>query len=123
MADLQFSRDEVAALAGKIGELEARFSPKERALLLAIFAAAAASAEPATRNHGALLTGAEIRRQESGPGDGEPDSGADEREELGDLQRQLLNAYIPGNSFDSLGGGIVATIKIIPGDTNGGNGP
>ena len=94
------------------------------ALLLAIFAAAAASAEPATRNHGALLTGAEIRQQESGRGDGEPDSGDDEREELGDLQRQLLNAYIPGNSFDSVGGiGIVSTIKIIPGETNGGNGP
>ena len=68
MADLQFSRDEVAALAGKIGELETRLSPKERALLLAIFAAAAASVEPATRNHEALLTGAEIRQQESGPG-------------------------------------------------------
>jgi hypothetical protein len=121
MANLQFSRDEVAALAGKIGELEARLSPKERALLLAIFAAAAASAEPATRNHEALLTGAEIRQPESGHDD-EPDSGDDEREELGDLQRQLLNAYIPGNSFDSLGG-IVATIKIIPGDANGGNGP
>jgi hypothetical protein len=121
MADLQFSRDEVAALAGKIGELDTRLSQKERVLLLAIFAAAAASVEPATRNHGALLAGAEIRQQESWPGDGDPDSGDDEREELGDLQRQLLNAYIPGNSFDSLGP--IVMVKIIPGDTNGGNGP
>ena len=46
-----------------------------------------------------------------------------EREELGDLQRQLLNAYIPGNSFDSLGPHCSSKVKIIPGETNGGNGP
>ncbi len=102
MADQRFSRREIAELARKIGEL--RLSENERTLLLAIFAAAADSAVR-TPGGEARLAEAEVQ--------GEPESG-----ELGDLQRQLLNAYIPGNSFDSLGG--VAMYKIIPGDDGNG---
>jgi hypothetical protein len=104
MAHLQFSTDEIAELARKIGELAGELSGKERTLLLAIFAAAAGSAKPAGAGE-ARLPEAEIRHEEEA--------------ELGDLQSQLLNAYIPGNSLDSLGG--IVMYKIIPGDANGGN--
>lgn len=103
MADQHFSRLEVAELARKIGEL--RLSENERTLLLAIFAAAAGSAE--------RMPGGEARLAEAEIRHGEPESG-----ELGDLQSQLLNAYIPGNSFDSLRG--IVMYKIIPGDDGNG---
>ena len=102
MAGLYFSREEIRGLAGKVARIGDLLSPKERTLLLAIFAAAAASAEPAAGNHEPSLRTPEVPREEGQPGMGERGSG-DEQAELGDLQTQLLNAYIPGNSFDSPG--------------------
>ncbi len=122
MAGVYFSREEIRGLAGKVARIGDLLSPKERTLLLAIFAAAAASAEPAAGDHGPSLPIPEVPRQEGEPGTGEQGSGDDEETELGDLQTQLLNAYIPGNSFDSPGRYSVFS-KIHPADTEGGYGP
>ena len=117
MAGLYFSREEIRGLAGKVARIGDLLSPKERTLLLAIFAAAAASADPAAGDHGPSLRTPEVSREEGTSG-----SGGNEQAELGDLQTQLLNAYIPGNSFDSPGRYNVFS-KIHPADTEGGNGP
>lgn len=117
MAGLYFSREEIRALAGKVGRISDQLSPQERALLVAIFAAAAASAEPAAPGHDPSLRIPEVLGEE-----GEQGSGDDEQAELGDLQAQLLTAYIPGTSFDSRSG-INVFSKIHPGDVDGGNGP
>ena len=122
MAGLYFSREEIRGLAGKVAQIGDLLSPKERTLLLAIFAAAAASAEPAAGDHGPSLRLPEVPPEEEEPGTGEPGFEDDEETELGDLQTQLLNAYIPGNSFDSPGRYNVFS-KIHPSDTDGGYGP
>jgi len=121
MAGLYFSREEITGLAEKVARIGDLLSPKERTLLLAIFAAAAASAEPATRDHEPSLRLPEVVPPGGEPGTGGQRSG-DEETELGDLQTQLLHAYIPGNSFDSPNRYNVF-YKIHPGDTNGGDGP
>ena len=101
MADLKFSRKEIEDLARKVSTLEPFFSEKERALLLAIFASAAEHITVSKPGRGALPI-ANVLAQELGA----------DRTTLEDLQRQLLNAYIPGNEPPP---GIAAKITgVIP---------
>ena len=95
MADLEFNRDDVVSLIRKLSTLESIFSEQERALLLAIFAAAADRAKQTSPSE-ATLPGASV---DQAPGTG---AGTDEQPTLADLQQQLLSAYTPGNSFDSV---------------------
>jgi hypothetical protein len=95
MADLEFNRQEIEDLAQKLSTLESIFSEQERALLLAIFAAAADRAKQ-TGPSVATLPEASVGQT---PGAG---AGTDEQPTPADLQQQLLSAYTPGNSFDSV---------------------
>jgi hypothetical protein len=92
VSDFEFNLNDVTNLAGKLGALKPDLTPKEYNLLLVIFAAAAARAEvtdPVART--STLPNAQILGQTAGTGD----PGVT----LGDLKKQLLNAYIPGTSF------------------------
>jgi hypothetical protein len=96
MADISFSLADITSLTGKLKNVEPslKLTPHEYKLLLAIFAAAAARTDlynPAANNSSTLplpeIFGAA------------PDAVGASDVTLGDLQNQLLNAYIPGNSF------------------------
>jgi hypothetical protein len=78
MEALVFSRREVEALARKLDSLQHELSVDERALLVAVFAAAKERV---------------IRIQPKGPGESEPTSA--------DLKEQLLRAFLPaeGDEF------------------------
>jgi hypothetical protein len=99
MADLEFSREVIEGLTQKLASLWSQFSPTERALLLAIFGAAARNAKPPDRNQGARLPEASDLAQPL------PD-GAGYEETLAHYQQQLLTAYTPGNSFGSITEGV-----------------
>jgi len=88
MADLEFSRKDIEGLTQKLASLWPKFSATERALLLAIFGAAAGNVKPPSQNQPATLPVAS-------------DSAGDEQT-LANYQQKLLTAYTPGNSFDSM---------------------
>jgi len=98
MADLEFSRQDIVGLTQKLASLYGILSPQELALLRAIFAAAAASANPPGQNQPSTLPAA------SSPGPPLA-AGADYDQTVAYFQQQLLNAYTPGNSFDSVTAG------------------
>jgi hypothetical protein len=95
MADLEFNRQDIQDLAQKLSTIWQLLNDKERALLLAIFAAAASNATPSTPDTPATLPEA------TGPGQG-PGAGADYQATIQYFRDQLLNAYTPGSSFDSV---------------------
>ena len=107
MADVGFNRKEIEDLARKLSTLQPFLSEKERALLLAIFAAAVSSAKVSSTGKEAL---------EGAPPEAITanilGAGTDKPATLADLQQQLSNAYTPGGDIDSitLGG---STFKII----------
>ena len=82
MTYLEFDRKEIENLIQKLSTLN--LNEQERALLLAIFAAAA------------------DRAQQTGPTVATLPEASVGEETLADLQQQLLTAYTPGNSFDSV---------------------
>jgi hypothetical protein len=95
MADLEFNRQDIENLTQKLATLWGVFSAQERSLLLAIFASAAGKAKPPGPNQPATLPAASNST--------EPLAGAaDYKATLANYQQQLLNAYIAGNSFDSI---------------------
>jgi hypothetical protein len=98
MADLEFDRRDIEGLTQKLAKLWPDFSPQERALLLAIFASAAGNANPPGQNQPATLPAA----SDSAP---PLAAGADYKATLANYQQQLLTAYTPGNSFDSISAG------------------
>ena len=87
MADVEFNRKNIEDLARKLSALDQSLSEKERELLIAIFAAAVSRTEVPSKGHG-TLPGIETNQPQ------EPVSGG--HETLSELQRQLLNSYIPG---------------------------
>lgn len=95
MADLEFNRQDIENLAQKLATLWDVFSPQERALLLAIFASAADNANPPGQDQPATLPAASNSAPPLPPG-------ADAQATLANYQQQLLTAYTPGNSFDSI---------------------
>src|SRR5712664_4779044 len=95
MADLEFNAQDIKNLAQKLGSLQQFLSVQERVLLLAIFAAAANHAEVSGAGGTATLPLPELWGQKAGAGPGQETT-------LGGLQQQLLNAYVPGNYFDSV---------------------
>jgi hypothetical protein len=95
MADLEFNKQDIENLAQKLATLWNMFSSTERELLLAIFASAAANANPSGTNQPATLPVASNMAQE-------PPQGADYPAIQANYIQQLLTAYIPGNSFDSI---------------------
>jgi hypothetical protein len=121
MALLKFSRQEFQALVRKLSQQQPYFSPKERVLLLAIFAAAADRARPSGPEGGVTLPVDEGWFQAPGVA-----VGTEQQATIADLQQQLLNAYLPGNSFDSvIQGGLTGSITEIPpkGQLAGGSQP
>jgi len=99
MPELQFNRKDIEDLTRKVGTLEPYLSDEERALLLAIFAAASTHAAPRTR--AATLPTAETEHPTGG-------AGIPREESFGDLQRKLLDAYVAGT--DPTQGGFLACI-------------
>lgn len=103
MAELQFSRKELEDLARKVGTLQPFLSDKERALLLAIFASAEHHVTVPEPGQGAFpvvnVLAQELEEEESPT--------------LADLQRQLLNSYIPGNEEPESGTPLGLTAKIM----------
>ena len=98
MADLEFQLKDISNLAQKLRTIQQSLSQQEHMLLLAIFAAAAARVTVSDPLAGTItLPVPEIRGETPGAGGLQAT--------LGDLQQQLLNAYIPGNYFDSVAGG------------------
>jgi hypothetical protein len=95
MAELEFSREDIEGLTQKLASLWPEFSAQERALLLAIFGAAAGNANFPTQNQPATLPAASDSAQPL-------PAGAGYEETLANYQQQLLTAYTPGNSFDSI---------------------
>ena len=91
MDDVQFSLEEITGLAQELSTL-ATLTPEQRQLLLAIFAAAADRATPATTPGKASLPAIGIKPLTS-------ESGASTPVDPADLKQQLLNAYVPGNDF------------------------
>jgi hypothetical protein len=105
VADIEFNLDDVTSLAQKLSNAKSALglTPKEYDLLLLIFAAAAARAEVTDVEAGtSTLPNAKIMGETVGPGDPAVTSG--------DLQYQLLNAYIPGNYFQAVAPGQASTI-------------
>jgi hypothetical protein len=94
MADLEFSRDDIVSLIEKISTLQPDFSDQELQLLTSIFALAAEHVMPAGELQTATLPEAVAPGQQAGVGPATVD----------ELQQQLLQAYIPGSSFDSVTG-------------------
>ena len=95
MADLEFNKKDIEGLAQKLAKHWGDFSEQERALLLAIFGAAAGQANPPDQNQPATLPLASDSAQPL-------PAGADYAQALANYQQQLLTAYTPGNSFDSI---------------------
>ena len=94
MADFEFDPADIKSLAQKLNNVKQRLglSEQEYNLLLLIFAAAAARAEVIDGTTGrSTLPNAKIMGETVGPGD--------QGVTLGNLQDQLLKAYIPGNYF------------------------
>lgn len=111
MADLEFTEQNIQDLTRKLATLDAFFSDTERGLLLAIFAAAAERAKPYGSQHGGTLPQATSLGLAPGQG-----AGTGQQANLPRLQQQLLCAYIPGNSFDSVTqGGLTGRITGSPG--------
>ena len=105
VADIEFNIVEVTSLAQKLGNAKSALglTSKEYDLLLLIFAAAAARAEVTDVEAGtSTLPNAKIMGTTAGPGDPAVTSG--------DLQKQLLNAYIPGKYFEAVASGQANTI-------------
>jgi hypothetical protein len=102
MAELQFSRKELEDLARKVGTLQPFLSDKERELLLAIFASAehhVTVREPGRGKFAEVnVLGQDLEEEESAT--------------LADLQRQLLNSYIKGNTEAEIGTPLGLTAKI-----------
>ena len=97
MADFGFNRDDITNLAHKLGTIQSDLTHREWVLLLAIFAAAANRAEVTDAATGSSsLPNPEVVGLADGAV-GYPDAA--------DLQKQLLNAYIPGKYFDDLASG------------------
>jgi hypothetical protein len=92
MADMEFSRDDIASLIEKISTLQPDFSDQERSLLMSIFALAAEHALP-------TAIGTAMLPQAVAPGQPTTGSGPATADEL---KQQLLQAYIPGSSFGSV---------------------
>jgi hypothetical protein len=92
MADLEFNPQDITDLADKISTLQ--FTEQQRLLLLAIFAAAANRTEVSGGGGTATLPMPELWGEIAGSGVGQDAA-------LGGLREQLLNAYVPGNYFDS----------------------
>lgn len=95
MADLEFNRGDIESLTQKLAGLWPNLSPQERALLLAIFASAAGNASPPGQNQPATLPAASDAARPL-------PAGADYEATIAHYQQQLLTAYTPGNSFDSI---------------------
>ncbi len=84
MADLEFTREDIEELTGKLNSVAGRHSATERDLLLAIFATAATRAGNGPDTTTGTLPTARVN---------------DNREKAHrpeDLRDQLLKAYIPG---------------------------
>lgn len=116
MADLEFTQQNIQDLTRKLATLDAYLSDTERDLLLAIFAAAAERAKPYGTQHGGTLP------QATSPGPPpQQGAGTGQQANLQSLQQQLLCAYIPGNSFDSVTqGGLTDRITGTGGSAPGG---
>jgi hypothetical protein len=95
MADLEFNKQDIENLAQKLATLWDKFSPQERDLLLAIFANAADNVNPPGPKQPATLPAASNSAQALV-------AGANYEATLANYQQQLLTAYVPGNSFDSI---------------------
>jgi len=95
MANLEFNKQDIQNLAQKLATLWDKFSPKERALLRAIFANAAGKVNPPSPGQPATLPAASDSVQALAAGAGYEST-------LANYQEQLLTAYIAGNSFDSV---------------------
>jgi hypothetical protein len=102
MENLEFSRKELEDLARKVGTLQPFLSDKERKLLLAIFASAEHHVTVPGTDRGVFpavnVLAQELEEEES--------------PSLADLQRQLLNSYIPGNAQPESGTPLGLTAKI-----------
>jgi len=98
MADLEFSRRDIEGLTEKVDSLYGTLSPQELALLLAIFAAAAGISKPPRQNQPSTLPAASSSVPPLA-------AGANYDVTRAYFQQQLLNAYTPGNSFDSVTAG------------------
>lgn len=84
MADLEFTREDIDELAGKLNSVARELSSKERHLLLAIFAIAADQAGNGPDTTTGTLPTAEIQKPSA------------EMRRPEDLREQLLTAYVPG---------------------------
>jgi hypothetical protein len=96
MPDMEFTQEDLDRLVEKVAALAPDLDEPERVLLLAIFAMAAEHAKPSRPGRATLPQPAsrdEFPQEIAEPAD--PTT-------LGDLRQQLLNAYITGNSFDSV---------------------
>jgi hypothetical protein len=98
MANLEFNKQDIQNLAQKLATLWDKFSPQERALLLAIFANAAGKVNPPGPQQPATLPAASDSAQALV-------AGAGYEATLANYQQQLLTAYVAGNSFDSVTAG------------------
>jgi hypothetical protein len=94
MANLEFNKQDIQNLAQKLATLWDKFSPQERALLLAIFANAAGKVSPPGPQQPATLPAASDSAQALA-------ADAGYQATLANYQQQLLTAYIAGNSFNS----------------------
>jgi hypothetical protein len=96
MADVEFSHDDIVSLIAKISTLQPDLSDQERQLLMSIFALAAEHSMPA-----------DGPRQVTLPEPAEPDEPSpvvDGSATVAELQQQLLDAYTPDTSSDTVAG-------------------
>jgi hypothetical protein len=104
MANLDYTRQDIVDLVRKLSTLQPYLSGKEQALLLAIFGLAA--------EHASSFGSSGVTLPQAGTSGQAPGAATGGQETIASLQQQLLSAYIPGNSFDSLTGGGSLTGRI-----------
>jgi hypothetical protein len=96
MTDFVFNKDQIESLCEKISKLQSELTPEEVNLLLAIFAVAADQAKPrGNRGLEGTLPQSIADVQPVSPT-------ADDQDKIEHLKQQLLNSYIPGESFKSV---------------------
>jgi hypothetical protein len=113
MVEVAFNPAAINELADKVAKGLRFLSPYERALLLAIFAAAADRAKHISDDTARLRASQFTHPQREDRNDDIYTEVEVKKEDIEKLRRQLIEAYVPGDDFESVTEGEIRNKKII----------